>query len=128
MRILFADDSKDTRDLFSLVFSTEGFETRLASHGVEALAAVQESEKPFDVIVLDIEMPYITGWQLLKILRQMPQCEQVPIILLTAYGDGMKAHAIRQGAYSLLAKPILPQEFVQVLRATPEQAQLAIAE
>ncbi len=121
VRILFADDTTETLDLFSLVFALEGFHTRTASNGVEALAAVIESAEPFDVIVLDIEMPHMDGWQALKAIRMLPQGKQVPIVMFTGYGGEMRARAIQEGANRLVHKPLLPQELVQVLREVQEQ-------
>lgn len=122
MRILFADDAVDTRELFSLVFQMEGIQTHMASDGAEALATVQGSAEPFDAIVLDIEMPHMNGWQALKAIRQLPQGQHVPIVMFTGYGHETKARALEEGANCLVHKPLLPQEMIRVLHQVQGQS------
>ena len=98
MRVLVADDMQDARDLFAFAFALEGFDTCTARNGAEAVDAVRESLKPFDVIVLDIEMPQMDGWQALKAIRQLPQCQQIPIVMFTAYDRYVGDRAVQEGA------------------------------
>lgn len=121
MRILFADDAKDTRDLFTLVFAIEGFHTQTACNGAEALVAVLKSKEPFDVIVLDIEMPEMDGWQALKAIRSLPKAQHMPIIMFTGYGNEVRARALQEGAQRIVHKPMLPKEMVRVLHEVKEQ-------
>ena len=108
MRILFVDDTPDTRSLFSLVFDMEGHSTRLAADGVEAVEAVKE--EPFDAIVMDVEMSRMNGWEATRRIRQMPHGRDVPILMFTGYShadDHQKAAAV--GANDLVRKPLTPQ-------------------
>jgi len=127
MHILLVDDAKDTRDLYRLVFDLAGFCTSVAEDGTQAVQAVKEATKPFDVIVLDVEMPLMNGWQALSLIRQMPQGQQVPVVMWTAYGDSsgnadseLAIRAAQAGANRLIHKPMLPSKLVRVLREVVE--------
>ena len=116
MHILFVDDTKDTREMYAYFFGLRGFQTETAENGVEAITAVQGREEPFDAVVLDIEMPVMNGWETLKAIRQMPQCQQLPIIMFSAYAEAdLKEKAIEAGANGLLHKPVLPHDMIQAV-------------
>lgn len=112
MRILFVDDLPDTRELFRLALSLQGHAVHLAGNGAEAVAAV-ESHGNFDVIIMDVEMPEMNGWDAVRAIRNMEGCDKIPIIMFTAYGNGVTVKLARQvGANSVLHKPISPQELI----------------
>lgn len=114
MHILFVDDNKDTRDLFSLGFRMANHTIRLAIDGMEALALV-ESEV-FDVIVLDLQMPVLGGWQTLWRIRQLPHGQKVPIALFSAYADDADmARVQEEGADALIFKPASPSAVLMIL-------------
>jgi CheY-like chemotaxis protein len=123
MRVLFVDDVRDNCELFSLVFRLEGFDTYTAANGLEAVAAVQRAQEPFDVVVLDIGMPVMDGWQTLAALRQLPQCQDVPVILFTGYrGSDLALRAQAAGAADLLHKPILPTDMTDAVLRVAQQS------
>ncbi|MDF2441036.1 MAG: two-component system, sensor histidine kinase and response regulator [Abditibacteriota bacterium] len=116
MHILFVDDTKDTREMYAYFFGLKGFETETAANGAEAIAAVQHSEEPFDAVVLDIEMPIMNGWEALDAIRKMPQCQNLPIIMFSAYAEAeLQTRAIEAGANGLLHKPLLPHDMIQAV-------------
>jgi CheY-like chemotaxis protein len=112
MRILFVDDLPDTRELFKIALSLHGHTVHLASNGLEAVAAV-ENQQAFNVIIMDIEMPEMNGWDAVRAIRALPAGEGVPIIMFTAYGNGVTLTLAQQvGANSVLHKPISPQDLI----------------
>lgn len=114
MRILFVDDMPDTRDVFRLAFGIQGHETRVASNGLDAVEAVREEE--FDVVVMDVEMPGMNGWEAVRQIRSLDRGHSLPIVMFTAYSsreDHEKARTV--GANDVLQKPMLPQELVAYL-------------
>ncbi|MDQ3812634.1 MAG: response regulator, partial [Armatimonadota bacterium] len=111
MYILFVDDLPDTGDVFRLAFGMHGHATRLATTGIEAVDAVREEH--FDAIVMDIEMPQMNGWDAVRGIRKLPNGQDVPIIMFTAYGGPHDRHrALSVGADDLLQKPVLPQQLL----------------
>lgn len=112
MHILFVDDLPDTRELFRLALGLYGHTVRLAANGLEAVAAV-ENQEDFQVIIMDIEMPEMNGWDAVRMIRAIPGKEAIPIVMFTAYGNGVTLKLAQQvGANSVLHKPISPQELI----------------
>ena len=112
MRILFVDDLKDARDLFRIAFSMHGHAVELAANGLEAVSAVRNSE-PFDVVVMDVEMPEMNGWDAVRAIRTLPHGHDLPIVMFTAYGNGVTLKLARDvGANDVLHKPLSPFELL----------------
>ena len=81
-KILIADDSPTVTGILSYIFTEEGFQVVTASDGVEALKRFYED--PPDIVVLDIEMPRMKGYQVCRVLKDDPQTSQVPIVILSS--------------------------------------------
>ena len=93
-QVLVVDDDPDKRNLLAVALGMEGYEVRTASNGTEALAAVESY--PPDLIVADIMMPEMDGYELARRLRRDPQTKFIPLILQTA--GRHDADAVRMGA------------------------------
>jgi len=106
--ILIVDDEPNVRLNYRTALELEGFKVREATSGVIALEMIA-AEGPFDLIVLDMRMPEMTGLELLEKMRQL-DCE-TPVVIITAYGDVPHAvKAMKLGAIDFLQKPLTPQE------------------
>lgn len=81
-KILIADDSPTVTGILSYIFTEEGFQVVTAADGIEALKRFYED--PPDVVVLDIEMPRMKGYQVCRVLKDDPQTSQVPIVILSS--------------------------------------------
>lgn len=103
-KILVVDDNPDTRDLTHLHLTTEGFVVVVASDGREGLY-MAIAEQP-DLIITDISVPGLDGIDLVKQLRAQPELDNVPILVLTAFGNEEMDQAIRAGAYRAMSKPV----------------------
>jgi DNA-binding response OmpR family regulator len=115
MKILFVDDTRDTRELFRMAFKIKGLDTDCASDGMEAVDAVRAAI--YDVIIMDIEMPRMNGWEAVQAIRLLQNGLDVPIIMFTAYGDNeYKKKALEIGANDLWFKPLLPSEILDRLQ------------
>jgi len=99
-RILVVDDDPDIRELLFTALEDEGFEVFPAGNGQEALAAIR-TFRP-DVIVLDLMMPVMDGWQFAKELRARD--EDIPLVLLSAARD-LSTHAKNLAAADVIEKP-----------------------
>ncbi len=114
-RILIVDDEDDVVGLLQLVFETNGFEARTASNGKAAVASAYED--PPDVIVLDVMMPEMDGWQVLKILKGDDRTQHIPVVMLSARAERRdKMIGLQEGAEAYIAKPFSPSEVVQEVR------------
>lgn len=117
MRLLFADDNQETCNLFELFFGLENIDAQFAHNGAEAVEAVREEAEPFDVIVLDVEMPVMNGWSAFKAIRELPQGQDVPIVIFTGYASiESRVWAKRLGAADIFFKPMLPDDLLSQLR------------
>jgi DNA-binding response OmpR family regulator len=114
MKILFVDDTRDTRELFRMAFKIKGVDTDCAGDGIEAVEAVKENK--YDAIIMDVEMPRMNGWEAVREIRLLQNGLTVPIIMFTAYGNGEnKKKALDIGANDLWFKPLLPTEILERL-------------
>ena len=122
MRILFADDNHEICELYQLVFGLNSIVATIAHNGEEAVAAVKDEPKGFDVIVLDIGMPQMDGWGAFKAIRQLPEGQNVPIVVLTGYAiTEHRARASEFGAAVFLNKPVFPHDLLRILRDIVEK-------
>jgi DNA-binding response OmpR family regulator len=104
MRILLVEDSDALRHLFSRVLKAKGFEVREAANGQEALDCLSGFEP--DVVLTDLMMPVIDGFELIRQLRAIPTMAAVPVVVMTAGAAGdAECEARRAGAADFLAKP-----------------------
>src|SRR5918911_1695274 len=121
IRVMVVDDDAVLRKLLSDQVARMGFNAGTASSGEEALAALSKSD--FDVVLLDIRMPGISG---LDTLREIRKLEDAPeVIMLTAdtsLGTGLEA--MRLGAYDYLTKPATLDEIEAVVRKADEKRRL----
>ena len=112
-KILVADDDLNICELLRLYLEKEGFEVVMAHDGEEAVAKF-ESEKP-SLILLDIMMPKLDGWQVCRQIRQKSDCS---IIMLTAKGETFdKVLGLELGADDYVVKPFDTKEIVARIKA-----------
>ena len=98
-RILVIDDNDDTAFLLAKLLESQGFETEICNSGKAALAALQKSAHP-DLIICDVMMPGIDGYEVLRTIRTDSQLRYIPLILLTAndeVGDVVQRNSRRLG-------------------------------
>ena len=107
-KVLIADDDKNICDILKLYLEHDGFEIYFAHDGSRALTVFQEQTP--DIILLDIMLPVINGWEVCKMIRRS---SEVPIIMLTAR-DTMedKLEGLGMGADDYIIKPFDPKEVI----------------
>lgn len=114
-RVLLAEDETALQELFTDYLELAGFEVRTEKDGLAALEGVHAWNP--DVLVLDIKMPKLDGWEVCRRLKGNPATEKLPIILLTAFDqttDHEKAAALSVQDY--VAKPCQPSDLVHRIR------------
>jgi len=116
---LIVDDSEDTIAMLDELLRVSGASVRTATNGADALRIAEENE--FDVILSDISMPEMDGFEFLQRLRQIKGREHVPVIAITGFGrSGDIERARAAGFYSHLTKPLNLQTLGEVLKALAE--------
>ena len=113
-RALIVDDAPDVVEMLAIFLKQSGYEVATASSAPDALSAAQTGA--FDIIVSDIGMPGMNGYELVKALRELPDYEAVPMIALTGfsmYDD--RERALNAGFNAYLTKPIDPASLVELM-------------
>ena len=112
-KILIADDDRNICELLRIYLEKEGYAVVLAGNGEEALLKFEEEEP--DIILLDVMMPKLDGWQVCRELRKKSDC---PIIMITAKGETFdKVLGLELGADDYVVKPFEPKEIVARVKA-----------
>ncbi|HTP11957.1 MAG TPA: response regulator transcription factor [Anaerolineae bacterium] len=110
-RILIVDDERTTRLSLSEIFSLRGANTSTAADGAEALAQIKQTA--FDLIILDVKMPGVSGLQVLEYVQE--NAPGTVCVLLTAHATIDSAiRALRQGAFDYVLKPAQPKAIIEV--------------
>ena len=118
--ILIVDDEEDVLDLLQLVFETSGFAVRRAATGKSAVSIAYE--EPPDVVLLDVMMPEMDGWQVLRTLKGDERTRKVPVVMLSARAERRdKMIGLQEGAEGYIAKPFSPAEVVREVQSFLER-------
>ncbi len=103
-KLLVIDDEKDLLDFLARFLSDAGYDVRTAAGGPEGLTLAQQD--PPDLILLDIMMPRMDGWEVLRILKSLPTLARVPVVMLTAKTDPQSRwDGWQEGAADYITKP-----------------------
>jgi adenylate cyclase len=125
--VLVIDDEKATHDLLERELSEEGYEVLHAGGGREGLKLAMAARP--DVITLDIIMPDLDGWSVLKALKDDPELSEIPVVLVTIMGDRDMGFAL--GAADFITKPFDSDALVQAVtrhRRADEPAQVLVVD
>ena len=115
-KVLVVDD--DVRNVFALtsVLEARGVDVRFAENGVDAIRILEE-DSDIDLVLMDIMMPELDGYQTIRHIRSMPQFESLPIISLTAKAmKGDREKSIAAGASDYITKPVDTDQLLSLLR------------
>jgi len=114
-KILIVDDEPDVVSFIERTLKAEGFDVACAYDGIGALDLV-DSEKP-DLVLLDIMMPMISGYEVCEQIKANPQTQDIPVICVSsAHTPDARAQSLKVGASTLVVKPFLPKELIAQIR------------
>ena len=115
-KILIVDDSRTELYFLSDLLNKNGYVVRTAENGEQALAAI-EQERP-DLVLMDIVMPGLNGFQLTRQINRNPAYRELPIIVCTSKSQETdKLWAMRQGARDYVTKPVDPHDLLSKIMA-----------
>jgi CheY-like chemotaxis protein len=113
--VLVIDDAEDNRSIYAFFLEHEGFDVAVAADGEAGVDQAQQGE--FDVIVMDLTMPKMDGWEATRRLKGDARTRTIPIIVLTGYPSmAGEREALAAGSDRYLTKPCLPQTLAAEIR------------
>jgi CheY-like chemotaxis protein len=118
LRVLVAEDDESNQEVFRIMLERRGYSVRIVANGLQALAALDEES--FDLLLLDVRMPEVDGWQVVKTLRrgegENPGCRRLPVIALTAMAQPSdRDRCMQAGMDEYLSKPLRAAELYATL-------------
>lgn len=114
-KILIAEDEPDIRELIELSLGYGGYEVAAARDGQEAVEmALKDS---YDLIMMDVRMPRMTGYEACRALKKRPEFSKIPIIFVSARGqDKDIKEGMAAGATAYIVKPFEPEQLLQKVK------------
>lgn len=121
-RILIAEDERDIRDLVDFTLKFAGHEVHTAANGLEAVELAPQVMP--DLILLDVRMPHMTGYEACRALKQLETVKDIPVVFLSAKGQDVEMQAgLAAGAVDYILKPFAPDDLArrvaEILQAHP---------
>ncbi len=111
-KILVVDDEESVRHVVTFTLERAGYEVDAAVNGDDCLDKVYSFHP--DLVLLDLMMPMVDGWEVLQLLRSNPETENIPVVLLTAKGEIHDImFALQQGAADYITKPFGKEELLE---------------
>ena len=113
--ILVVDDEPDVRRLLEVVLGRQGYRVLTVGSGLEALVTAQREEP--DLILLDIMMEGMDGWEVLKVLKMEDRTRDVPVVILSARVEPKdKIRGLQEGAVDYVTKPFSVKDVMESIR------------
>lgn len=114
-KVLVVDDDKKSRYLVSFLLEKESFEVIMATNGLEGIEAARKQQ--VDLIIMDVKMPKMDGYETTKRIRRLKKYKSIPIIALTSYAmTEDKERALKAGCTGYIPKPITPETFISEIK------------
>lgn len=113
--ILLVEDNEDNITVYRTILEHSGFRVLEARDGREGIRAAREAMP--DLVLMDISIPFVDGWQATQILKADPATAAIPVVALTAHAfETDRARAMELGCAGYLVKPIEPRQVVEAVR------------
>lgn len=115
-KILIAEDERDIRDLVAFTLRFAGHEVVVATNGEEAVETALQANP--DLILMDVRMPRMTGYEACKVMKANPDLKDIPVVFLTARGQETEIQqGLDAGAEEYLLKPFAPDQLTTRVKA-----------
>jgi two-component system cell cycle response regulator DivK len=121
-RVLLVDDYPDAREMYTEYLQYSGFEVVEAGNGIEALE--RALDKTPDIILMDLSLPVMDGWEATRRLKADERTASIPVVALTGHAlAGISEGAKKAGCDAFVTKPCLPEDLVKEIRRILDVAQ-----
>lgn len=116
-RVMVVDDDKDVQEIITFVLNSHGIEVLNAANGqqLQLLLAREQDQLP-DLIILDVMMPGVDGYQLCRHLRSDPQTQHIPVIIITGHAERIYQRISADLGAKHMTKPFHPLELLEQVR------------
>jgi CheY-like chemotaxis protein len=122
LSVLIVDDSPSVRRVVANLIKNAGWQSMTAKDGLEALELLHRSSSP-DLVLLDIEMPRMDGFELLSTLRSQEEYQRLPVIMVTSRaGEKHRKKAMDLGATGYVIKPYQDEALLKLIRQLVQQS------
>lgn len=112
--VLLVDDSVEVLEVMQMLLETEEAQVKAFNEPLKALETARD--KRYDVIISDVGMPLMDGYELIQALRQLPHLKEVPAIALTGFGDSMHQHKSKEAGFDrILTKPVQYEDLIDTI-------------
>ncbi len=116
-KVLIVDDSLLIRKMEKKVFTSKGIETIEASDGKQALEALKQSYQEIALVITDLNMPSMNGYELLKTMKNDAHFQHIPVVVATTESDkAIVNQSLMEGAADFIIKPFKTQDLVKLLQ------------
>jgi DNA-binding response OmpR family regulator len=123
-RILVVDDDPGIRDVARLALVAAGYEVETGAHGRDALRTL--AARPFDLLLLDINMPVMDGWETLRLVKRDPGLARIPVVMFSVKSEFRdRIQGMQEGALDYVTKPFVTDELVARVRRVLDAAGVA---
>jgi excisionase family DNA binding protein len=109
--VLVVDDDEQVREVVRAGLELEGYVVREAGSAAEGLAAIEDAVP--DLVLLDVMMPQVDGWEMLRLIQERPGAEAIPVVMFSGQVDEAQAEAQERGATGFIGKPFDVQQLVE---------------
>ena len=117
-RILIAEDERDIRDLITFTLRFAGYDVVPTANGEEAYNTAKEIDPKPDLIMMDVRMPKMTGYEACKAIKAEPSIASIPVVFLSAKGQESEVNTgIDVGADEYILKPFSPDQLMERVKA-----------
>jgi DNA-binding response OmpR family regulator len=114
-KVIIVDDDRDTREMLTLAFELEGYDVAQAANGLRLISSLHVDQP--DLIVLDVMMSWIDGFELCRSIKKNDQFKGIPVIFLSARKSGEDhRQGLEAGAADYLTKPVHVEKLMERVR------------
>ncbi|MCS6815397.1 MAG: response regulator [Cyanobacteria bacterium] len=125
--ILIVDDSQTVRALYTELLTRSGFEVKVARDGLEAWDIIQHH--PPQLVLMDIVMPRMNGYELCRKLRDNPVTQDMPVVMVSSKDQEFDRYwGLKQGANAYITRPCRPDDLVRTINELLQQSQRSMSQ